>query len=82
MRIGSLFWAKTRLGAAMLAIPAPATLPTNCRRDIVMDPPGNTVIEVSACYFFRWAIYRTEVINDQVITTRSAWRAGYFGGLV
>ena len=35
-RIGPLFWAKTRLGAAMLAIPAPATLPTNCRRDIVM----------------------------------------------
>jgi hypothetical protein len=30
------------LGAAMLAIPAPATLETNCRRDIVMDPPRNS----------------------------------------
>jgi hypothetical protein len=36
MRIGSLLWAERRWGAAKLAIPAPATLPTNCRRDIVI----------------------------------------------
>jgi hypothetical protein len=37
MRIGPLFWAKTRWGAVMPAIPAPATLETNCRRDIVTE---------------------------------------------
>jgi hypothetical protein len=36
-RIDLLFWAKTGLGATMRAIPAPATLPTNCRRDIIVE---------------------------------------------
>jgi hypothetical protein len=36
-RIDPLFWAKTGLGTTMLAIPAPATLPTNCRRDIIIE---------------------------------------------
>jgi hypothetical protein len=36
-RIDPLFWAKTGLGTTMLAVPAPATLPTNCRRDIIVE---------------------------------------------
>jgi hypothetical protein len=56
----------------MPAMPAPATLETNRRRDIVMNPPG----AFSADYrlfvlFVDRAIYRTEAINDQVITTPS-----------
>jgi hypothetical protein len=34
---------------------------------------------MSAAIFVAWGIYRTEVINDQVITMPSTWRAGYFG---
>jgi hypothetical protein len=39
------------LGAAMLAILAPATLETNCRRDIVMDPPRNSTDYQFCCSY-------------------------------
>ena len=51
--IGPLFWARTRLGAAMLAIPAPATLETNCRRDTFMNPPGR-FSRISILRTFHW----------------------------
>jgi hypothetical protein len=49
-RIGSLFWAERRLGAAMLAIPAPATPETNCRRDIVIKSSRERY-QIGSCYF-------------------------------
>jgi hypothetical protein len=52
MRIGSLFWARTRRGAAILAIPAPATLDTNCRRDIVIGSSPERYIWTSAFVYF------------------------------
>jgi hypothetical protein len=51
MRIGPLFCAKTRFGAAMLAIPAPATLETNWRRDTVMDPPRAFQPNINSSFF-------------------------------
>jgi hypothetical protein len=52
MRSGPLFWAKTRLGAAMLAMPAPATPPTKCRRDIVIgSSPEHHELD-SACSYY------------------------------
>jgi hypothetical protein len=53
----------------MLVIPAPATLLTNCRRDIVMKIlPGTLRLMIG--FFIAWAIYPMEAVNDQVITTR------------
>src|ERR1700686_95431 len=70
MRIGPLFCARTRLGAAMLAIPAPAILETNCRRDTFMNPPGAFQPNINSSNFsLVCVIYRTDVVNDQVIIT-------------
>src|SRR5689334_6767079 len=51
----------------MLATLAPATLPTNCRRDIVIKF-SHGMAQASGCLPDDWAIYPTEVINDQAIT--------------
>jgi hypothetical protein len=45
MRIGPPSCATTALGVAMLAIPAPAMPPTNCRRDIVIGSSRNAGFE-------------------------------------
>jgi hypothetical protein len=63
----------------MLAIPAPATLETNRRRDIVIESSPNSTNRISAFGdLIDRTIYRTEVVNDQVITTASIWRADIF----
>jgi hypothetical protein len=59
----------------MLAIPAPATLPTNCRRDIVNGAsPGTLQSKRAFVVFIDCVIYPTEAVNDQAITTSSAGR--------
>jgi len=53
----------------MLAIAAPATPPTNRRRDIVIGSSPDATKEYRLIFIFRyWKIYPTEVTNDQVIT--------------
>jgi hypothetical protein len=53
----------------MLAIPAPATLPTNCRRDIVNgSSPGTPQLKPALLFLLLGVIYRTEAVNDQAIT--------------
>jgi hypothetical protein len=52
----------------MLAIPAPATPPTNCRRDIVIKSSPQERYGTGAV-FIDWGIYRTEAVNDQAITS-------------
>jgi hypothetical protein len=50
-------------------MPAPATPPTNCRRDIVIGPsPGATNEYRLILFFVDCVTYPTEVINDQAIT--------------
>jgi hypothetical protein len=64
----------------MLAIPAPATLETNCRRDIVIgSSPERYKANISrSCSLLVGVIYRTEAVNDQVITMASICRAHIF----
>jgi hypothetical protein len=53
----------------MLAMPAPATLPTNCRRDIVNgSSPGTPQLKPALLFLLLGVIYRTEAVNDQAIT--------------
>jgi hypothetical protein len=59
----------------MLAIPAPATLPTNCRRDIVNASSPETLRPRLALFLLLEAIYPTAGVNDQAITT-SSFRRG------
>jgi hypothetical protein len=60
----------------MLAIPAPATLPTNCRRDIVNgSSPGTPQLKPALLFLLVGVIYRTEAVNDQAITMLPAGRS-------
>jgi hypothetical protein len=60
----------------MLAIPAPATLPTNCRRDIVNgSSPGTPQLKPALLFLLLGVIYRTEAVNDQAITMLPAGRS-------
>jgi hypothetical protein len=56
----------------MLAIPAPAMLPTNLRRDIANRPSPERYKRDTVC-FYCWVIYPMEGVNDQVITTLRTW---------
>src|ERR1700733_14136111 len=67
IRTGPLPCANARLGLAMVAMPAPATPDTNCRREIVMIPSRGNSAETPRL-LFSWTVYRTEALNDQVIT--------------
>jgi hypothetical protein len=60
----------------MLAIPAPATLPTNCRRDIVNESSlGTPQLKQALLFLLLGQIYRTEAVHDQAITPSPIRRA-------
>src|SRR5882724_9179598 len=79
-RTGPLFWAKAKLGAVMLAILAPATRLTNCRREIaIWSSPRHASKYRLFLFFIGGVIYPMDVTNDQVITASFTWRVGNFG---
>src|SRR6202034_3020151 len=67
IRTGPLPCANARVGLASVAKTAPAAADTNCRREIVMIPSRGNSAETPRL-LFSWTIYRTEALNDQVIT--------------
>src|SRR6202035_5775150 len=67
IRGGPVPCANARLEVVRVAKPAPAAPDTNCRREIVMIPSRGNSAETPRL-LFSWTIYRTEALNDQVIT--------------